>query len=265
MDSGETHAVRVGDLAAATGLTVRALHYYEEIGLLTASERTPSGHRRYGPDAVARLYRLIRMRRLGLSLDQIRRVLDDPEWSLADALRDHLTAVDTQIVTLTALRDGVGTTLAQLARSHDPTPDLLEVLATMDALDSPLRRRIAILVYRNLQVAHDYLVEVFGLTPGEVTPGPDGTAVHATLYAGDGVIWLHPETETYRLASPDTLGAATATTAVMVDDVDDHYRMVRARGGQIVYAPTDQPYGYREYSARDCEGALWSFMKELES
>ena len=51
--------------------------------------------------------------------------------------------------------------------------------------------------------------------------------------------------------------------AVMVDDVDEHHRLVKAKGGQIVYGPVDQPYGYREYSVRDCEGALWSFMKEL--
>ena len=125
-------------------------------GLLTPSERTASGHRRYGPDAVARLYRLTRLRRLGLSLDQIRRFLDDPEWDLARALRDHVDTVDGQIAALTALRDGVGAALAQLARSNDQIPDLLEVLATMDTLDSPLRRRIAILVYRDLQAAYDY-------------------------------------------------------------------------------------------------------------
>ena len=51
--------------------------------------------------------------------------------------------------------------------------------------------------------------------------------------------------------------------AVMVDDVDDHHRSVAAKGGDIVYPPTDQPYGYREYGVRDCEGTLWSFMKEL--
>lgn len=37
------------------------------------------------------------------------------------------------------------------------------------------------------------------------------------------------------------------------------------RGGEIVYEPVDQPYGYREYSARDHEGGLWSFMKPLDT
>ena len=139
------------------------------------------------------------------------------------------------------------------------------VLTTMDLLDSPLRRRISILVYRDLAAAHRYLVDVFGLTPGEITTAPDGAVVHAEVFAGDGVIWLHPETDEFRLASPATVGRATATMAIIVDDVDDHHRTLAAKGGDIVYPPVDQPYGYREYSARDCEGTLWSFMKELEA
>jgi MerR family transcriptional regulator, thiopeptide resistance regulator len=256
--------IRVGDLASAAGLTVRALHHYEEIGLLSPSARTAAGHRLYGPGTVERLYRITRLRRLGLSLDQIGRALDDPEWSLAGALRHHVSTVDSQIAALTALRSGVSTVLADVDSAADPTGDLLELITAMSTLDSPLRRRISILVYRDLPAAHAYLTNVFGFTPGEVTFDPDGNAVHAELYAGDGMIWLHPETETFALASPQTLGQATATMAVMVDDVDEHHRLVKAKGGQIVYGPVDQPYGYREYSARDCEGALWSFMKELE-
>ena len=236
---------------------------YEHIGLLNPSARTAAGHRLYGTEAVERLYRVTRLRRLGLSLDQIGRALDDPDWSLAGALRHHVATVDAQIAGLTLLRAGVASALADIDVDNNPTDDLLEVITTMTTLDSPLRRRISILVYRDLAAAHLYLTNMFGFTPGEVTFDPDGHAVHAELYAGDGVIWLHPETDTFALASPQTLGKATATMAVMVDDVDEHHRLVRAKGAEIIYGPVDQPYGYREYSARDCEGALWSFMKEL--
>jgi len=51
----------------------------------------------------------------------------------------------------------------------------------------------------------------------------------------------------------------------MVDDVDAHHERAKTKGAEIVYAPVDQPYGYREYSARDPEGGLWSFMKALPS
>ena len=48
----------IGDLAKASGVTVRTLYYYDEIGLVSASERTASGHRRYTDGDVRRLYRV---------------------------------------------------------------------------------------------------------------------------------------------------------------------------------------------------------------
>jgi MerR family transcriptional regulator, thiopeptide resistance regulator len=77
---------RVGELAAATGLTVRTLHYYGEIGLLVASTRTDAGHRLYADADVERLYRICLLRRLGLPLGEIARALDDPEWELHSAM-----------------------------------------------------------------------------------------------------------------------------------------------------------------------------------
>lgn len=256
--------LRIGDLATAAGVSVRALHHYEHIGLLAPPQRSAAGHRRYGPEALERLYLINRLRRLGLSLEQIRRALDDPDWSLANALGHHLAGVDRQLAALGALRAALTSALAEPAGAADPTHDLLGVLSAMELVDTSVHRRISILVYRDLPAAHRFLVDVFGFTPGEVTTLPDGTAVHAEVHAGDGVIWLHPETEEYRLASPATLGRATATMAVIVADVDDHHRTVATRGAEIVYPPVDQPYGYREYSARDCEGTLWSFMRELD-
>ncbi len=255
--------VPVGDLARATGLTVRALHHYEEIGLLAPVERTAAGHRRYGSDAIDRLYRIGLLRRLGMSLEQIGRTLDEPDWTLTASLMRHLGRIDDEIDDRHRLRAGLAAALAAVDGDRDPTRDLIHILE--DMMDTTLiRQRISILVYRDLDAAHRFLVDVFGFTPGEVTTAPDGTIVHAEVVAGDGVIWLHPETSEYGLASPTSLGSATATMAVMVDDVDEHHRLVVRHGAEVVYPPVDQPYGYREYSARDLEGGLWSFMKRLD-
>ena len=81
---------KVGELATATGLTIRTLHYYEEIGLLVASGRTEAGHRLYSDADVERLYRISLLRRLGLPLTEIGRALDDPAWSLGAAMAQHL-------------------------------------------------------------------------------------------------------------------------------------------------------------------------------
>ena len=259
----DENLVRVGDLAASTGLTVRALHHYEDIGLLTPEQRTPAGHRLYGTPAIERLYRIGLLRRYGLSLDQIRRTLDDPDWDLGTTLHRHLDRVETELDDLTRLRSGLNAAVADLDHDLDPTTHLLNVLEDM-MNDQLVRRRISILVYRDLAATHAFLVDVFGFTPGEITTDPDGNVVHAEVMAGDGVIWLHPETDEYGLASPERLGAATATMAIMVDDVDEHHRLVAEKGVTILYAPVDQPYGYREYGVRDPEGTLWSFMKPLD-
>ncbi len=68
---------KVGELAARTGLSVRALHYYEEIGLLSPSRRTEAGHRLYAADDVLRLQRIVSLRHLGFTLEEIRACLRD--------------------------------------------------------------------------------------------------------------------------------------------------------------------------------------------
>ncbi|MEZ5134546.1 MAG: hypothetical protein R2699_05685 [Acidimicrobiales bacterium] len=77
---------------------------------------------------------------------------------------------------------------------------------------------------------------MFGLLPGELTRDDDGTVVHAELHAGDGVIWLHRETDEFGLASPQSVGAATGSMAVMVADVDEHHRRAAALGADVVPA-----------------------------
>jgi DNA-binding transcriptional MerR regulator len=249
---------KVGALAAATGLTVRTLHHYEDIGLLVAG-RTESGHRVYSDEDVERLYRIGLLRRLGLPLGEIAKALDDPSWDLRGAMTSHLHDVDRRMEALGRLR----TSLAHLL-TEPHTEGLLAVLEEMTMLDTTVQRRISILVYADLEEASAFLTRVFGLGPGQLTRTEDGTVVHGELQAGDGVVWLHPEAPEFGLSSPRTLGAATASVAVMVDDVDAHFRHARGEGAVVDYEPVDQPYGYREYSARDSEGGLWSFMKPLD-
>lgn len=255
---------KIGEVAAATGLTVRTLHHYEDIGLLVASRRTEAGHRLYSGGDIERLYRISLLRRLGLSLAAIGQVLGDPAWDLRAALTRHLAELDRRLEVERTLRAHLSRMVSNLDADGPPSTDLLEVLEEMTMLDTAIERRISILVYEDIEAAHDHLVRVFGLGPGPLTRDDDGRVVHGEVHAGDGVVWLHQVTETYGLASPRTLGAATATTAIMVEDVDAHFRHAKGEGAEIVYEPVDQPYGYREYSARDLEGGLWSFMKPLD-
>lgn len=253
---------RIGEVAAAAGVTIRTLHHYEAIGLLNPMGRTDAGYRLYDDASVERVYRICVLRRLGMSLDQIGRALDGDEWSLTQALQTHLDEIEERLAAAARLRAGLVQLLADRTTTQ-PVPNLMEVLTNMSELDHPVEQRIQILVYADIEAAASFLVDVFDLGPAEISRDGDGVPVHAAVDAGDGQIWLHPESPEFGLASPHSLGAATATTAVMVSDVDAHHDRAKERGAEIVYAPVDQPYGYREYSARDPEGGLWSFMKAL--
>lgn len=71
----ETKGRKVGEVAAQTGLSVRTLRHYDELGMVTPSGYTPGGFRLYKPADVERLLLIDRMKPLGFSLDQIRDVL----------------------------------------------------------------------------------------------------------------------------------------------------------------------------------------------
>lgn len=258
MSKTKAPMLRVGELAASTGLTVRTLHHYESIGLLVPERQANSGYRLYGRVDIERLYRIRALRQLGLSLTEIRHSIDDPTSDLADTAERQLAEVDRQLGDLHRQRRAL-----RAVCSSKSTSDIVKLLEAMTVPRGTVERHISILVYRDLRAALAYLVDVFGLGPGELSLGGDGEPVHGEVEAGNGIVWLHPESEEFGLASPLSTGRATATMAVMVDDVDAHHDFALERGAAVVYAPTDQPYGFREYGARDCEGGLWSFMQPL--
>ncbi len=76
----------VKEVAALSGVTVRALHHYDELGLLTPTARTAAGYRLYSDDDLLRLQQILIGRELGLSLEAIRRSLDDPGFDRRAAL-----------------------------------------------------------------------------------------------------------------------------------------------------------------------------------
>jgi MerR family transcriptional regulator, thiopeptide resistance regulator len=147
----------IGELARATGVTVRTLHHYDDIGLLPASERTATGHRRYTRDDLRRLYRVRALRAIGMPLEEIRDVLDSSPEGLA-GMRDLLV---TQLDQLTARARGIDRLIEQvrgllhrLETGVMPDPDhfmtTLEMISMLDSYFTPeqqaelVRRREAL-------------------------------------------------------------------------------------------------------------------------
>ena len=83
--------MNVGEVAELAGVTVRTLHHYDRIGLLSPSERTAAGYRRYTPSDLDRLHRVLVYRELGFPLEEIATLLDDPGADPVAHLRRQLT------------------------------------------------------------------------------------------------------------------------------------------------------------------------------
>jgi MerR family transcriptional regulator, thiopeptide resistance regulator len=88
---------KVGELARRTGVTVRTLHHYDEIGLLRPSLHTDSGHRLYTPSDVDRLQRIVSLRQLGLALEEVRDCLDRPGFSPSEVIGLHVARLRERI------------------------------------------------------------------------------------------------------------------------------------------------------------------------
>lgn len=79
----------VSELAKMAGVSVRTLHYYDEIGLLKPSARSASGYRLYGHDDLLQLQQILFFKELEFSLDEIRTILASPDFNRLEALRRH--------------------------------------------------------------------------------------------------------------------------------------------------------------------------------
>lgn len=95
----------VGELAERTGLTVRTLHHYDEIGILSPARRTSAGYRIYGTAEIERLHRIVSLRQLGFSLEEIAECLSRPEYALPRLLRLQLRRLDRRMKETARLRE----------------------------------------------------------------------------------------------------------------------------------------------------------------
>jgi DNA-binding transcriptional MerR regulator len=124
--------LKVGELAKRSGLTVRTLHHYDAIGLLTPSARSDSGYRLYNRDDIARLHQIQALRRFGLSLADVGAVLADPGSHLSSIVEQQLRMLDSQIAQSLALRDRLSQLQGQLSRGEEP--ELADWLTTLEMM-----------------------------------------------------------------------------------------------------------------------------------
>ena len=112
--------LKVGELASRSGLTVRTLHHYDSIGLLTPSARSDAGYRLYDRGDIARLHQIQALRRFGMALADIAAFLDSPDASLTAVIGRQISALDRQIAEAAQLREQLAKLQGQLLRGEEP-------------------------------------------------------------------------------------------------------------------------------------------------
>jgi DNA-binding transcriptional MerR regulator len=113
----------IGELAEKVGVTHRTIHFYEREGLITPASREGVGYRYYDDTSVERLKKILQLKKIGLSLDEIRDVIDlyfddasiiEGKKRVLGIIKNHLTETDKKINILQSFRDDILKTIVKL-------------------------------------------------------------------------------------------------------------------------------------------------------
>ena len=127
--------MNIGEAAKACGVSAKMIRYYEEIGLIPQSSRSPSGYRKYGQSDVYTLAFIQRARELGFSTNEIQKLLAlwaDPDRSSSEVRAltlGHIASLDEKIVKLRAMREA----LKALARQCDGKRPECPIIEELDS------------------------------------------------------------------------------------------------------------------------------------
>lgn len=124
--------LKVGELAGRSGITVRTLHYYDNIGLLIPSARSDSGYRLYNRADIARLHHIQALRRMGMTLAEVGAILERSDLALPTVLERQIAMLNQQLAQITALRARLQTMQLQLTAGDDP--ELNDWLTTLELM-----------------------------------------------------------------------------------------------------------------------------------
>ncbi|NQZ65240.1 MerR family transcriptional regulator [Crocosphaera sp.] len=124
--------LQIGELAKQTGLSIRTLRYYDEIGLLMPSHRTEAEYRLYSEADIARLQQILSLRQLGFALKEIRQCLENPDFSLGNVINLHLARLQEQMAVSQSLFSKLSTLAQKLQNSESvAVEDLMQIIENL--------------------------------------------------------------------------------------------------------------------------------------
>jgi DNA-binding transcriptional MerR regulator len=122
-----------GAVARLAGISIRTLHHYDEIGLLAPGERSDAGYRLYADSDLERLQQILLLRQLGLGLDEIARVLDEPGYDRLEAPIEQRRQLEQSRTRIDRLIAAVDRAISASQEGRTMTPEeSLEVFGDFD-------------------------------------------------------------------------------------------------------------------------------------
>ncbi|MEU6412786.1 MerR family transcriptional regulator [Microbispora sp. NPDC046933] len=217
----------IQELAARAGITSRTLRHYDSVGLLAPSRVGPNGYRYYDTTAVARLQRILLMRRLGMGLPAIAGVLAD-EVDTCDGLRAHITALEEE-------RDRIERQIRSARH-------------TLEALQSGAEPRMDVMLAGFNDHYKDEVISRWG--------------EHAFQASND---WWHGKTldqqRAWKQAAEDLVAAWVAAVKAGVSPTSEHAQSLAARHvqwlSQIPGTPTAEGDRERSIEMVECLGDMY--------
>ena len=182
--------LKVGELAARAGLTVRTLHHYDSIGLLSPSARSDAGYRLYNRDDVARLQQIQALRAFGMALADIGAYLDSPDASPLAIVERQLLALDRQIAEAAHMRAQLQRLRARLAAGEETDLSIwLTLLSQMNMYEKYFSKeelaRLPLYQNREAQAEWQELVRhAQSLMERGVAPGASAAGTFAVRWLG---------------------------------------------------------------------------------
>ncbi len=137
-------ALKVSEVAALAGVTVRTLHHYDEIGLVRPSARSQAGYRLYAPSDIERLQQALFFRELGFGLDEVQRIVSDPDFDVGAALRLQRRLLEERAIRIKALIGAVDAAIDSIEKGTTMTPEeRLQVFGdfTTEAFEEETKQR----------------------------------------------------------------------------------------------------------------------------
>ncbi|MEV8634183.1 HEAT repeat domain-containing protein [Streptosporangium sp. NPDC051023] len=180
----------IGDVARRSGVSARMLRHYDSLGLVRPTGRSNAGYREYSSEDIRRIFHIESLRSLGLSLREVRRAFEDPDFTPSELVDDLIRQTRERIAAETEL-------LTRLRRIGAAEPagwqDVLQIVALLQALGSKSagkRQRAALSSVEEVPVPVEALVEA---ALSETDPNVAGALRWALAQSGDDGLALLAE------------------------------------------------------------------------